>query len=299
MKAIAGVFIAAALMQTAAHAAGRLDSIRESGVITLGFPQSSVPFGYLDDHQKPLGYSVEICEAVAQKIKAVLKLPKLDVRYNPVTSATRIPLIANGTIDLECGNTTNKIDRHKFVDFAPTTFVSQVVLMARKDAGVNPNDLTTFKGKTIAAQAGGEDFKVISQLNAKGNYGITVVPTNDMAQTFLMVQSGRAAASMDDDGLAYAAVATSSNPSAYVIGTKGFELAPYGIIEPKNDPEFKKVVDTAVIELMKSGKVAQLYDKYFNQPIPPRMVNLKFPMSDALKHALANPTDSGDPAMYQ
>lgn len=303
MKAFAtvsiGIVLAGVLGQVAAQGNSRLDKIRDSGAITLGHPDASFPFSYLDANQKPVGYTVEICQQIAQEIKTVLRLPKLEVRYNPVTSATRIPLLANGTIDLECGNTTNKADRHKFVSFTPTIFLAKVVLTARKDSGLNVNDLASFRGKTIAAQAGGQTFKVVSQLNAKGNYGITVVPTNDVAQTFMMMESGRTAASVNDDGLAYASVALSNTPDAFLVGSKGLELAPYGIAQPKDDPEFKKVVDAAVIKLMRSGKVAALYEKYFNSPLPPKNINLKYPMSDPMKRVLANPTDSPDLAAYE
>lgn len=301
MKATHALCVAALLAATTAQAQtpSRLDKIRETGVITLGHPETSVPFAYLDGNQKPVGYTVEICQQIVPYIQAALKLPKLEVRYNPTTSATRIPLLANGTIDLECGNTTNKEDRHKFVSFAPTTFVAQVVLVARKDGGVDPNDLSSFRGKSIAAQAGGQTFKLVSQLNAQGKYGITMAPAKDTAETLLMVESGRAAGSANDDGIAYGSVASSKNPDAFVIGTKGLELAPYGIMQPKDDAAFKKVVDDAVLDLIKTGKVAATYEKYFNSPIPPRQINLRYPMSDALKRALAHPTDSGDPKAYE
>lgn len=303
MKAITAVS-AMVLLSTAAGLAqaegySRVDKIRETKSITLGHPESSVPFAYLDGNQKPVGYTVEICEEVVKHVQAALKLPEMEVRYNPTTSATRIPLLANGTIDLECGNTTNKADRHKFVSFAPTTFVAQVILLARKDGGVDVNDPASFKGKAIAAQAGGQTFKRISEINAKNKYGIQVVGAKDTAETFMMVESGRAAGSANDDGLAYGAVASSKNPDLFVIGTKGLEMAPYGIMEPKDDPAFKEIVDAAVIDLIKSGKVEAIYNKYFNSPIPPRGINLKYPMSDALKRALANPTDSPDPAVYE
>jgi glutamate/aspartate transport system substrate-binding protein len=242
---------------------------------------------------------VEICEQVVQAIKTALKLPKLEIRYNPITSATRIQLLANGTIDLECGNTTNNVERHKLVAFSPTIFVAQVVLVARKDGGVDVNDPASFRGKSISAQAGGQTFKVITLINAKSNLGITVVPARDTAETFLLVSTGRVAGTANDDGLAYATVASSRTPDAFMIGSKGLEMAPYGIVEPKDDPAFKKIVDEAVIDLMKNGQIAALYDKYFNSPIPPYGLNLKFPMSAALKRALANPTDSGDPAVYE
>ncbi|WFU84226.1 amino acid ABC transporter substrate-binding protein [Bradyrhizobium sp. CIAT3101] len=301
IKALAAAAVAAFVLsgEAMAQGAGRLDKIRETGSITLGYPETSVPFAYLDGNQKPIGYTVEICEQVVQAIKTALKLPKLEIRYQPITSATRIQLLANGTIDLECGNTTNNIERHKLAAFSPTIFVAQVVLVARKDGGVDVNDPTSFRGKAIAAQAGGQTFKVITLINAKNNLGISVVPAKDTAETFLMLSSGRAAGTANDDGLAYATVATSRTPDDFVIGSKGLEMAPYGIVEPKDDPAFKKVVDEAVIDLMKNGQIAALYDKYFNSPIPPYGLNLKFPMSAALKRALANPTDSGDPAAYE
>lgn len=288
-----------ALLPHVAAAEGRLDKIRQAGAIVLGHPESSVPFAYLDDKQAPIGYSVEICQGIAAHVQKSLGLAKLDVRYNPTSSATRIPLLANGTIDLECGNTTNNLERHKLVAFAPTTFVAEVVLTARKDGGVNVDDLASFRGKAIAAQAGGQTFRLVSQLSAKNGYNITVIPTKDTAETFLMVESGRAAGSAQDSGLAYASVASARTSSDFVISKKGLEPAPYGIVQPKDDPAFKKVVDEAVVGMIKSGKVAALYQKYFLSPIPPKQINLNYPMSDILKRVLASPTDSGDPAVYQ
>jgi glutamate/aspartate transport system substrate-binding protein len=281
------------------QSSSRVAKMRETGAITLGYPETSVPFAFLDGNQKPVGYTVEICEHVVREIKAVLQLPKLETLYTPITSATRIQLLGNGAIDLECGNTTNNVERHQLVAFAPTTFVAQVVLVARKDAGVDVNDPASFRGKMIAAQAGGQTFKVIAQLNARDKLGITVAGAKDTAETFLMIQTGRAAGTANDDGLAYAIVASSRTPEAFVIGTKSLELAPYGIMEPKDDPEFKALVDAAVIKLIENGTVEALYNKYFNAPIPPNNLNLKYPMSAALKRALAHPTDSGDPAAYE
>ena len=192
---LAAALAFSALLPSVAAAEGRLDKIKQAGAIVLGHPESSVPFAYLDDKQAPIGYSVEICQGIAAHVQKTLGLAKLDVRYNPTSSATRIPLLANGTIDLECGNTTNNLERHKLVAFAPTTFVAEVVLTARKDGGVNVDDLASFRGKAIAAQAGGQTFRLVSQLSAKNGYNITVIPTKDTAETFLMVESGRAAGS--------------------------------------------------------------------------------------------------------
>jgi glutamate/aspartate transport system substrate-binding protein len=296
---LAAALVVSALLPHVAAAEGRLDKIKQAGAIVLGHPESSVPFAYLDDKQAPIGYSVEICQGIAAHVQKTLGLAKLDVRYNPTSSATRIPLLANGTIDLECGNTTNNLERHKLVAFAPTTFVAEVVLTARKDGGVNVDDLASFRGKAIAAQAGGQTFRLVSQLSAKNGYNITVIPTKDTAETFLMVESGRAAGSAQDSGLAYASVASARTSSDFVISKKGLEPAPYGIVQPKDDPAFKKVVDEAVVGMIKGGQVAALYQKYFLSPIPPKQINLNYPMSDILKRVLASPTDSGDPAAYQ
>ncbi|MGV7030368.1 amino acid ABC transporter substrate-binding protein [Methylobacterium symbioticum] len=292
-------FCSTSTLSARAEGTSRLDRIRETATIQLGFPDASPPFAFLDGTGKPVGYSLEICEHVAQKIKAALKLPKLDVRYTPVQSATRIPLINNGTIDLECGTATNLAERHKLVAFAPTTFVAQIVLVARKDTDVDVNDIASFRGKAISAQAGGQTQRFLTKVSARDGLDIKVMAGKDTAETFLLMASGRAQGSINDDALAYTTVANAADRESYKIGTKGLEFAPYGILQPKDDPAFKAAVDGAVIELMKDGTVAGLYTKYFESPLPPRQVNLKLPMSAALKRALANPTDSGDPAAYE
>ena len=214
-------------------------------------------------------------------------------------SATRIPLINNGTIDLECGTASNLPERHKLVSFAPTTFVAQVVLVAKKDTPVDVEDIATFRGKAISAQAGGETQRVATRINVRDKLDIQVMPAKDTAEVFLLVETGRAAGAINDDALAHATVAGAKRPADYKIGTKGLEFAPYGILEPKDDPAFKAAVDKAVVELIQDGTVARLYSRYFEQPIPPKGINLELPMSDVLKRALANPTDSGDEAAYR
>lgn len=282
-----------------AQGTGHLDKIRETGAITLGFPDASPPFGFLDGDGKPVGYSLEICEHVAAKLQAALGLKQLDIRRTPVMSATRIPLINNGTIDLECGTASNLPERHKLVSFAPTTFIAQVVLVARKETPVDVDDLASFRGKSISAQAGGETQRVVIRQSNRDKLDIQVVPGKDTAETFLLLETGRVAGSANDDALAHATVAGAKQPRDFKIGTKGLEFAPYGILEPKDDPAFKAAVDKAVVELIQDGTVAGLYRKYFESPIPPRGINLELPMSDLLKHALANPTDSGDEAAYR
>jgi glutamate/aspartate transport system substrate-binding protein len=285
--------------QAYADSASRLDRIKETGTISVGYPTTSLPFAYLDNTHQPVGYSVEICQRIAASLKSSLGLADLKIRYVPVTSATRLPLLSNGTIDLECGNTTNTVERHKLVSFAPTTYVAKVVLMARKDSGLDVNKPAAFSGKTVTSLAGGLDLQVIQQISTQQNLNISVLAVNDAAASFVAVKTGRAMAVSTDDGLAYGLIATSGQPQDYVVGTKAMLLAPYGIVEPKDDPRFKQAVDGAVLDLMKSKQIYALYDKWFNAPVPPNGINLKYPMSAELKHALEHPTDSGDPAAYQ
>lgn len=296
----AGLFGAVAVTHQAyADSASRLDRIKETGTISVGYPTTSLPFAYLDNAHQPVGYSVEICQRIAASLKSSLGLADLKIRYVPVTSATRLPLLSNGTIDLECGNTTNTVERHKLVSFAPTTYVAKVVLMARKDSGLDVNKPAAFSGKTVTSLAGGLDLQVIQQISTQQNLNISVLAVNDAAASFIAVKTGRAMAVSTDDGLAYGLIATSGQPQDYVVGTKAMLLAPYGIVEPKDDPRFKQAVDGAVLDLMKSKQIYALYDKWFNAPVPPNGIDLKYPMSAELKHALEHPTDSGDPAAYQ
>ncbi len=282
-----------------AEGTGRLGKIRDLHRITLGFPDASPPFAFLDGDAKPVGYTVEICERVAGRLKASMGLSSLEVRHVPVTSATRIPLVNNGAIDLECGTTSNLSERHGLVAFAPTTFVAQIVLVARKGAGVDVDDIASFRGKTVSAQAGGETQRVLVRSNVRDKLDIRVLAAENTAETFLLLESGRAVGSINDDALAHTVVAGAKRPGDYAIGTKGLEFAPYGILEPRDDPAFKAAVDAAVVALIRDGTVAGLYTKYFETPITPKRINLALPMSDVLKRALANPTDSGDVAAYR
>jgi glutamate/aspartate transport system substrate-binding protein len=281
------------------QAPSRLDRIKAEGSISIGSTTRSLPFAFKDSNQKMVGYSIEICQRIADQVRASLGMPKLDIRYVPVTSATRLQLLSNGTIDLECGNTTNTAERHQFVDFAPTTFVAKVVLLGRKDSGLDMNDVRQLRGKTVTSLSGGLNLAVIEKINSEQKIGMSVVPVKDAPESFLSVKTSRAAATVSDDGMAYALVATSDAPADYVIGTKALMVAPYGIVMPKDDPRFKKTVDAAVISLIRGGEVARIYDKYFNSPIPPHGINLRYPMSAELKRALANPTDSPDQQAYE
>jgi glutamate/aspartate transport system substrate-binding protein len=276
---------------------GTLKKIKDTGTITIGYRDASIPFSYLDDSQKPIGYSMDLCYKIVDAVKAQLKLPDLKVALQPVTSATRIPLIANGTVDMECGSTTNNIERQQQVSFVVTTFVTANRLMSKsKNKVVNLEDL---KGKTLVSTSGTTNLKQVTELNGTKNLGINIVPAADHPAAFQMVESDRAAAFAMDDILLYSLVAQSKNPADYYISTVQLSVEPYGIIVRKGDPDFKKVADGAVTAVMKSGEINKIYAKWFLSPIPPKNGNLNVPMSDALKKVVANPTDSGDPASYK
>lgn len=285
----------AALFATGVQAQ-TLDKIKKEGVITIGHRDASIPFSYFDDKQQPVGYSMDICMKIADAVKAELKMPNLQVKLNPVTSATRIPLMANGTIDLECGSTTNNLDRQKQVAFAPTTFVTANRLVAKKSANITKLD--DMKGKALVSTSGTTNIKQVTEENVKRGLGMNIMAAKDHAEAFLMVETGRAVAFAMDDILLYSLVASSKVPADYVITSEALSVEPYGVMLRKDDPTFKKVVDTAVINLMKSGEIDKIYTKWFMSPIPPKGINLNLPMSASLKKTIASPTDSGDPVKY-
>jgi glutamate/aspartate transport system substrate-binding protein len=277
---------------------GTLKNIKDTGAITLGFRDTSIPFSYLDENQKPVGFAMDICYKVVDAVKKELKLDKLDVKLTPVTSSTRIPLLANGTIDLECGSTTNNAEREKQVSFTNTHFLTASRFVYKKANNLAMID--DLKGKTVVSTAGTTNIKQLTEANAARNLGITIVPAKDHAEAFLMVETDRAAAFVMDDILLASLVAGSKDPSLYVISKDEFSTPePYGIMLRKDDPAFKKVVDAATAEVYTSGEGAKLYDKWFMAKIPPKGLNLNTPIAPELKAEFAKPSDSPDPASYK
>jgi len=295
--------LALALAASAALAApalaldGTLKKIKDSGSITIGHRDASIPFSYYDDKQMPIGYAMDLCYRVVDALRTELKMPKIDIKYQLVTSANRIPLMANGTIDLECGSTTNNLERQKQVWFTITHFVTANRFVAKRSA--NLRKLDDLKGKTVVSTAGTTNIKQITQLNAERNLGASIVSANGHPEAFLMVETGRAAAFVMDDILLYSLVATSKNPGEYEISADALSVEPYGIMVRKDDAAFKKVVDAAMVNTFKSGAINGIYNKWFLTAIPPKGVNLNVPMGAAFKKVIANPTDSGDPAAYR
>jgi glutamate/aspartate transport system substrate-binding protein len=292
---------------SAAHAEDRWSAIQKRGVIKLGYRDASLPFSYLNNEQTPIGYTIDICRGIVQALEQEMGKP-LQVVLVPVTSSTRMLLVANGAVDLECGSTTNTSERHRQVSFAPTTFVTATHYVAKKSSNIN--SLEDLKGKTVVSTAGTSNIKWASERNnckspAKTEennckpLGMNIIAAKDHAEAFLMVEMGRATAFLMDDVLLAGLVATSRSPQDWVIGSQAYTAEPYAIVEPKDDPDFKKVVDNAVIAMMKDGTIQKLYNRWFLEPIPPKQVNLQLPISGMLQKVLAQPTDSGNPDDYR
>jgi len=299
MKRIAllGLSLAALVSFGAAAQEGTLKKIKDSGAITIGHRDASLPFSYYDDKQKPIGYAVDLCMKIVDAVKHELKMPKLEVKYQLVTSANRIPLMANGTIDLECGSTTNNLARQEQVWFTITHFVTANRWAYKKSAHLDK--LASLKGKTIVSTAGTTNIKWATEENAKQNMGMNIIAAKDRAESFLTVETGRAVAFFMDDILLAGLVAQSRSPKDYAISSEATSVEPYGIMLRKDDKEFKALADKAMTELYKSGKIKAIYTKWFQKPVPPKGINLNLPMSAAMKKVVANPTSSGDPKDYQ
>jgi glutamate/aspartate transport system substrate-binding protein len=277
---------------------GTLKKIKETGAVTIGFRDSSIPFSYLDDNQKPIGFAMDICYKIVEAVKKELRLDKLEVEFTSVTSSTRIPLLANGTIDLECGSTTNNADRQKQVSFTNTHFLVVTRFVSKKSSKINSID--DLKGKPVVSTSGTTNIKQLTEASAARNLGVNIIPAKDHAEAFLMVETDRAVAFVMDDILLAAFVAGSKDPDSYVISKDTFSKPePCGIMLRKDDPAFKKVVDGATAALYQSADGQKLYDKWFMQKIPPKGLNLNAPIGAALKKEFAEPSDSPDPDSYK
>jgi glutamate/aspartate transport system substrate-binding protein len=276
---------------------GTLKKIKDSGSITIGHRDASIPFSYYDDKQQPVGYAIDLCLRIVDAAKAELKMPRLDVKYQLVTSANRIPLMANGTIDLECGSTTNNLSRQEQVWFTITHFVTANRWIAKKSSNIR--SLADLKGKTIVSTAGTTNIKQITEINGQQNLGMNIISANGHPEAFQMVETGRAVAFVMDDILLYSLASQSRSPGDYAISPIALSVEPYGIMVRKDDAAFKKVVNAAMTNVYKSGQINPIYEKWFLKPVPPKGINLNVPMSDQFKKVVANPTDSGDPSTYK
>jgi len=263
-----------------AQTTGTLDKVKQSGAITLAYRESSIPFSYLDDKAQPVGFGHEICLKIVDEVKKATGRSDLKVNLQAVTSANRIPLLQNGTIDIECGSTTNNSDRAKQVQFATNYFYTGTRFLVK--AGTQIKSIEDLKGKTVVSTTGTTNFKILRNLNEEKKLGIELLGAKDHAESALMVESGRAVAFGMDDILLYGLRASSQNPSSLAVVGEPIQVEPYAIMLRKDDPAFKKLVDDTLAGLMKSGEFTKLYTKWFQSPIPPRGINLNAPMSAEL-----------------
>ena len=295
MKSAISIIAAACLLVGAEAPAaaqdleGTLKKVKETGIFTVGYRESSLPLSYLDDKLKPVGFSIELCKHVVDAVKAKLGMPDLNVKYNPVTSATRIPLVANGTVDIECGSTANMTSRQQQVGFSYTFFVPQFKWIVRADSNIKSAE--DLRGKTVAVTAGTNTALFVNKMNNEENLCMTITQGKDHAESFLLVETGRASAWMEDDVLLAGFRANAKSPADFKLLDKSYPSDPYALMIRKDDPQFKALVDEALAQLMRAGEFEQLYTQWFQRPIPPKGVNMDLPMSDALKHDIKEPND--------
>lgn len=269
-----------------------LQKVKETGAITLGYREASIPFSYLDSQQKPVGISMDLCQGIVAKVKQQLNMPNLEVKQVAVNSSNRIPLVVNGTVDIECGGTANNAARQKEVSFSVATFVSQPMWLVRADAGVKKQ--ADLKGKTIVVTQGSNAVGFARKLNEEQKMGLTIIQAKDHGESMLTLDSNRAVAWLEDDILVAGEKANSRNPAAFALVPGTFDNIYYGLMLRKGDPGFKALVDGVLADLMKSGEYDKLYKKWFESPIPPRNMNLNFQMSDKLKERVKTPSDKID-----
>jgi glutamate/aspartate transport system substrate-binding protein len=287
-KVLLAVAVAAACGGAFAQANDTIAKVRNSGAITMGVRDSSGALSYTLGDGKYVGYHIELCQRIIANLeKQVGK--KLEVKYLPVTSQNRIPLVANGTVDIECGSTTNNLARQKDVAFAYTTYVEEVRTAVRANSGIT--SLAQLNGKTVATTTGTTSVQLLRKNERAKNVNFNEVYGKDHAESFLLLESGRADAFVMDAQILAGNIANSKNPADFKIVGEPISVEPIAIMLRKDDPAFKKVADDTLRDLMKSGEIAKIYDKWFVQPIPPKNAKLNLPASDATKQAWANPND--------
>jgi glutamate/aspartate transport system substrate-binding protein len=268
---------------------GTLKKVKDAGSISVGHRESSIPFSYYDDKNQVVGYSQDLVMIVIDAVKKKLNMPNLAVKLIPVTSQNRIPLIQNGTIDIESGSTTNNLERQQQVSFSDTFFIIGTRLLTKKDSGIK--DFADLKGKNVVVTAGTTSERIIREMNEKNKMGMNIISAKDHGESFLTLQSGRAVAFMLDDALLAGEHAKARRPDDWVIvGTPQSKEA-YGMMVRKGDDDFKKLIDETIAQAETSGEAAKLYQRWFQSPIPPKGLNLDLPLSDDMKELFKNPND--------
>ncbi|ASY78682.1 MULTISPECIES: amino acid ABC transporter substrate-binding protein [Pectobacterium] len=279
----------AASVAQAEDLAGTLKKVKDNGVIVIGHRESSVPFSYYDNTQKVVGYSQAYSDKIVEAIKKKLDAPNLQVKLLPITSQNRIPLLQNGTFDLECGSTTNNLERQKQAAFSNTIFVVGTRLLTKKDSGVK--DFPDLAGKTVVVTSGTTSEVLLNKLNEEKQLKMRIISAKDHGDSFRTLESGRAVAFMMDDALLAGERAKAKNADQWDIVGKAQSEEAYGCMLRKDDPQFKKLVDDTIAEVQTSGEAEKWFDRWFKQPIPPKDLNLNFALSDEMKALFKAPND--------
>ena len=288
MKKSLTVLSLALLAATAVHAEDTLKKIKDSGAVTMGVRESS-GLSYTIGDGKYVGFHIDVCHHVLEDVKKQLGLAKLEIKYQPVTSQNRIPLVQNGNVDLECGSTTNNATRQKDVAFAVTTYVEEVRIAVKANSGIN--SIAQLNGKHVATTTGTTSVQTLRKHERATGVDFKEVFGKDHADSFLLLESGRADAFVMDGSILAKNIATSKNPADYKIVGEVLSVEPIAIMMRKDDPAFKKAVDDSIKGMIKSGELAKTYDKWFLQPIPPAGAKIGMPLNEATKNAWANPND--------
>lgn len=255
----------------------------------MGHRESSVPFSYYDNNQKVVGYSQDYSNLIVDAVKKKLNMPDLQVKLIPITSQNRIPLLQNGTFDFECGSTTNNLERQKQAAFSNTIFVVGTRLLAKKDSGIK--DFADLAGKNVVVTSGTTSEVILNKLNDEKNMKMRIISAKDHGDSFRTLESGRAVAFMMDDALLAGERAKAKQPDIWEIVAKPQTEEAYGCMLRKDDPQFKTLVDETISTAQKSGAAEKSFDRWFNQPIPPKNLNLKFTLSDEMKALFKSPND--------
>ncbi len=268
---------------------GTLKKIKDSGRIVMGTRDSSAPLAYTLGGGRYTGYHVEMCERIIDAIRKQINTPALKIEYTLVTSQNRIPLVENGTVDIECGSTTNNVARQKQVAFGLTTYMTEVRMAVKANSGLT--SINQLNGKSVVTTTGTTSVQHLRKHERATGIDFKEIYAKDHADAFLLLESGRADAFVMDDNILAGNIANSRNPKDFVITGEVLSVEPIAVMFRKDDPLFKKAVDDSLRAMMKSGELEKLYAKWFQSPIPPRGSNLNMPMGVTLKSLIANPND--------
>ncbi|WP_322030432.1 transporter substrate-binding domain-containing protein [Paraburkholderia sp. J76] len=280
-----------ALLQPAAAqiAQPTLDKVRSANSIAIGYREMSVPFSYVVGDNQVIGFSQDICDKVIDAVKVRTKRPNLQVRFIPVTSQNRIPLVQNGTVDLECGVTTNLKAREAEVSFSDTFFVATTRLLTRRNSGIR--DFPDLAGKTVLTNQGTTSERILRRMNIEKQMNMRIISARDYGEGRAALESGRAVAYMMDDVLLAGTRSLTAAPAEWVIVGTPQSSEAYGLVMRNGDPEFRQLVNDTMARVMKSGEINAMYAKWFEKPVPPKGVNFDFPMSGQLRALYAAPND--------